>query len=346
MKAAIVSKSSPNKVVVVDKKLRPIKAHEALLDIECCGVCHTDLHVSNGDFGDVEGRVLGHEGIGIVSQIGAEVDNLKIGDRVAVAWFYEGCGTCEYCISGRETFCLNAKNAGYSVDGAMAEQCIVPAKYTVKVPDGLGSAEASSVTCAGVTCYKAVKVSHVRPGQYLAVYGVGGLGNLAVQYAKNVFNCKVIAVDVDDAKLKLAKKIGADLTFNSKTGNSSAWIKEKTDGGAHGAVVTATSKTAFNEAINCVRRAARVVAIGLPPETMDLSIVKTVLEGIEVVGSLVGTREDLAESLQFAAEGKVKPVVTMRPLDEVGDVFREMLNGQILGRMVLQMHPHHHHHPH
>jgi len=337
MKAAVVAKNSPYKVQIIEKELRPIKAYEALLDVECCGVCHTDLHVSNGDFGDVEGRILGHEGIGIVSQVGADVNNLKIGDRVAVAWFYEGCGVCEYCINGRETFCLHAKNAGYSVDGAMAEKCIISAKYAVKVPDNLGSAQASSVTCAGVTCYKAVKVASVRPGQWLAVYGVGGLGNLAVQYAKNVFNCKVIAIDIDDAKLKLAKECGADLIFNPKNGNSSTWIKQQTNGGAHAAIVTATAKSSFNEAVDCLRRCSRLVAVGLPSETIDLSIVKTVLEGIEVVGSLVGTREDLNEALQFAAEGKVTPLVTMRKLDEVGEVFNEMYNGEILGRMVLQM---------
>ncbi|CAK7009813.1 alcohol dehydrogenase AdhP [Saezia sanguinis] len=336
MKAAVVSKNSPNHVEVKDVTLREIKDHEALVDVECCGVCHTDLHVSHGDFGDVEGRVLGHEGVGIVKKIGKDVENLKIGDRVAIAWFYEGCGMCEYCISGRETFCLNVKNAGYTVDGAMAEQCIVPAKYAVKVPDGLPSAEASSVTCAGVTCYKAIKVSNVKPGQWIAIYGLGGLGNLAVQYAKNVFNAKVIAIDINDDKLKLAKEIGADLTFNSKTEDSGAWI-QKTIGGAHAAVVTAVSKVAFNQAVNCVRRASRVVAVGLPSETMDLSIPKTVLEGIQVVGSLVGTREDLTEALQFAAEGKVKPIVHMRSLDEVNAVFTEMEKGQILGRMVLDI---------
>jgi len=336
MKAAVVSKLSPHKVQIVEKNIRQIKAHEALLKIECCGVCHTDLHVSNGDFGDVEGRVLGHEGVGIVTQIGADVTNLKIGDRVAVAWFYEGCGICEYCISGRETYCLNAKNAGYSVDGAMAEQCIVSAKYAVKVPDGLDSAAASSITCAGVTCYKAIKVANIAPGQWVAVYGVGGLGNLAVQYAKNVFGCKVIAVDIDESKLKLAKECGADIIFNSNNGDSGAFIKQQTNGGAHAAVVTAVVKSAFNEAVDSLRKTARLVAVGLPSETMDLAIVKTVLDGIEVVGSLVGTREDLAESLQFAAEGKVKPIVTMRKLDEVDAVFNEMYNGDILGRMVLQ----------
>lgn len=194
MKAAVVTHD--HQIDVTDKKLRPLEHGEALLKMECCGVCHTDLHVKNGDFGDKTGVILGHEGIGIVEKVGPGVTSLKPGDRASVAWFFEGCGHCEYCNSGNETLCRSVKNAGYTVDGGMAEECIVTADYAVKVPDGLDSAAASSITCAGVTTYKAVKVSHIKPGQWIAIYGLGGLGNLALQYAKNVFNAKVIAVDV------------------------------------------------------------------------------------------------------------------------------------------------------
>ena len=196
MKAAVVTKD--HHVDVTDKTLRSLKHGEALLKMECCGVCHTDLHVKNGDFGDKTGVILGHEGIGVVAEVGPGVTSLKPGDRASVAWFYEGCGHCEYCNSGNETLCRSVKNAGYSVDGGMAEECIVVADYAVKVPDGLDSAAASSITCAGVTTYKAVKLSKIRPGQWIAIYGLGGLGNLALQYAKNVFNAKVIAIDVND----------------------------------------------------------------------------------------------------------------------------------------------------
>ena len=169
------------------KVLRPLETGEALVEVEYCGVCHTDLHVAHGDFGQVPGRVLGHEGVGIVKEIAPDVKSLKVGDRVSVAWFFEGCGTCEYCTTGRETLCRTVKNAGYSVDGGMAEQCIVTADYAVKVPDGLDPAQASSITCAGVTTYKAIKEAKVEPGQWVVLYGAGGLGNLAVQYAKKVF---------------------------------------------------------------------------------------------------------------------------------------------------------------
>ncbi len=243
------------------------------------------------------------KGSGWYKKVGPGVTSLKPGDRASVAWFFEGCGHCDYCNSGNETLCRSVKNAGYTVDGGMAEECIVTANYAVKVPDGLDSAAASSITCAGVTTYKAVKVSHIKPGQWIAIYGLGGLGNLALQYAKNVFNAKVIAIDVNDGQLELAASMGADLTINSLNEDAAKVIQEKT-GGAHAAVVTAVAKAAFNSAVDAVRAGGRVVAVGLPPEAMSLDIPRLVLDGIEVVGSLVGTRQDLVEAFQFAAEGK------------------------------------------
>ncbi|HGT5623354.1 TPA: alcohol dehydrogenase AdhP [Escherichia coli] len=304
MKAAVVTKD--HHVDVTYKTLRSLKHGEALLKMECCGVCHTDLHVKNGDFGDKTGVILGHEGIGVVAEVGPGVTSLKPGDRASVAWFYEGCGHCEYCNSD----------------------------YAVKVPDGLDSAAASSITCAGGTTYKAVKLSKIRPGQWIAIYGLGGLGNLALQYAKNVFNAKVIAIDVNDEQLKLATEMGADLAINSHTEDAAKIVQEKT-GGAHAAVVTAVAKAAFNSAVDAVRAGGRVVAVGLPPESMSLDIPRLVLDGIEVVGSLVVTRQDLTEAFQFAAEGKVVPKVALRPLADINTIFTEMEEGKIRGRMVI-----------
>ena len=278
MKAVVVNPESTG-VAVEEKVLRPLETGEALVEIEYCGVCHTDLHVAHGDFGQVPGRVLGHEGVGIVKEIAPDVKSLKVGDRVSVAWFFEGCGTCEYCTTGRETLCRTVKNAGYSVDGGMAEQCIVTADYAVKVPDGL---------------------------------------------------------DLNNDKLALAKEVGADIVINGlEVDDVPGLIKEKTDGGAHSAVVTAVSKVAFNQAVDSVRAGGRVVAVGLPSEMMELSIVKTVLDGIQVIGSLVGTRKDLEEAFQFGAEGLVVPVVQKRPIEDAVAIFDEMEKGQIQGRMVL-----------
>ena len=335
MKAVVVNPEGTDVQLVENKEIRPLETGEALVDIEYCGVCHTDLHVAHGDFGKVPGRVLGHEGIGIVKEIAPDVKSLKVGDRVSVAWFFEGCGACEYCTTGRETLCRTVKNAGYSVDGGMAEQCIVTADYAVKVPEGLDPVQASSITCAGVTTYKAIKEAQLQPGQWTVIFGAGGLGNLAVQYAKKVFNAHVVAVDINNDKLALAKEVGADIVINGhEVEDVAALIQEKT-GGAHSAVVTAVSKVAFNQAVDSVRAGGRVVAVGLPSEMMDLSIVKTVLDGIQVIGSLVGTRKDLEEAFQFGAEGLVVPVVQKRPVSDAVDVFDEMEAGTIQGRMVL-----------
>ncbi len=335
MKAVVVNPEGTDVQLVENKEMRPLETGEALVDIEYCGVCHTDLHVAHGDFGKVPGRVLGHEGIGIVKEIAPDVKSLTVGDRVSVAWFFEGCGACEYCTTGRETLCRTVKNAGYSVDGGMAEQCIVTADYAVKVPEGLDPAQASSITCAGVTTYKAIKEAQLQPGQWTVIFGAGGLGNLAVQYAKKVFNAHVVAVDINNDKLALAKEVGADIVINGhEVEDVAALIQEKT-GGAHSAVVTAVSKVAFNQAVDSIRAGGRVVAVGLPSEMMDLSIVKTVLDGIQVIGSLVGTRKDLEEAFQFGAEGLVVPVVQKRPVSDAVDVFDEMEAGTIQGRMVL-----------
>lgn len=336
MKAAVVTQNCDGNVEIIEKDIRPLEANEALVEVEYCGVCHTDLHVAAGDYGDKPGRVLGHEGIGIVTKVADGVSALNVGDRVSIAWLFKSCGACEYCNSGRETLCRSVLNAGYTADGGMATHCIVDADYAVKVPEGLDPAQASSITCAGVTTYKGIKVSGVRPGQWIAIYGAGGLGNLGVQYAKKVFGAHVIAVDINDDKLALAKESGADLVVNPAKEDAARFIQEKT-GGAHAAVVTAVSKTAFNSAVDCVRAGGRVIAIGLPPESMDLSIPRLVLDGIEVVGSLVGTRQDLAEAFQFGAEGLVVPVVQKRTLSEANEIFQEMRDGTIQGRMVIDM---------
>lgn len=337
MKAAVISQAQPGKVEFRQQAVRALASGEALVNVECCGVCHTDLHVVQGDFVPVPGRIPGHEGIGIVSAIADDVTSLKVGDRVSIAWFYEGCGVCEYCVSGRETFCRDVKNAGYSVDGAMAEQCIVKADYAVKVPEGLDPLVASSITCAGVTTYKAAQVSGVRPGQWLAIWGAGGLGNMAIQFARNVFNARVIAIDIQDDKLALAKASGADVTLNPNKEDVPARIQALTGGGAHSAIVVAVARSAFNQAVNSVRAGGKVVCVAVPAGELSLNIVKTVLDGIQIVGSLVGTRQDLAEAFQHALAGRVRPVVQPRKLEELNAIFKEMDDGTIQGRMVIDL---------
>ncbi len=344
MKAAVVRENPDGFVdLVEDWQPRDLSFGEALVDVEYCGICHTDLHVANGDFGNPNElnarpgyrRVIGHEGIGVVTKLGEGAsDYLKVGDRVSIAWFYSACGDCDYCISGNETFCRKVLNAGYTVDGAMAQQVVVDAKYAVKVPEGLDPMEASSLTCAGVTMYKALKVGETKPGQWVSVVGAGGLGNLAIQYAHNVFGAHVVAVDGNPDKLAAAKEMGAELLVNRKTEDVPAVIQE-TVGGVHNAQVTAVNTQAFDQSIASLRPMGKLVAVALPQGDMELNVVKTVLDGIEVKGSLVGTREDLKEAFQFGAEGKVTPLVQRADFRDINDVIEAMHRNQITGRMVI-----------
>lgn len=337
MKAVVVSDRLDGTVDIKEVPVPQVGHGQVLAKIEYSGVCHTDLHVAAGDFGQKPGRILGHEGVGVITEVGPGVDHLKVGDRVSIPWFFKGCGHCEYCVDGRETLCRQVINAGYTADGGMSEYTLLYADYTVKVPDALDPVEATSITCAGVTTYKAIKESGVRPGQWIVLFGAGGLGNLSVQYAKNVFDAQVIAVDLNEDKLLLAKDSGADVVINAlNVENVVEEIKQITGGyGAHVAVVTAVAKTAFNQAVDSVRAGGTVVAVGLPSDSIDLSIPRLVLDGIKVQGSLVGTRQDLAEAFEFGAQGKVKPIVQLRPVEDAQAIFDEMHAGLINGRMVL-----------
>ncbi|ANZ59144.1 alcohol dehydrogenase AdhP [Fructilactobacillus lindneri] len=334
VKAAVVRPDSDGYVDVKDVELRPIKDNEALVKVEYCGLCHTDLHVASGDFGKVPGRIIGHEGVGRVTQLGKDVDNLKIGDRVSIAWFYSADGTCKYCVTGNETLCRNVKNAGFTVDGAMAEECIVDAKYAVKVPEELDPVQATSLTCAGVTTYKALKEGDTKPGEWVEVVGAGGLGNLAVQLAKNVFGAKVVVTDGDPKKLQAAKDNGTDLVVNRHDDDATEQIIKGTNGGVHDAIVTAVSAPAFTNAVNSLEPNGTLVAVALPKGDMALNIDKTVLDGIKVAGSLVGTRQDLRETFDFGAAGDLKPIVRTDKLENINKVIDEMKAGKIVGRVV------------
>lgn len=308
---------------------------EVLVKIEACGVCHTDLHAVEGDW-PVKPRlpfIPGHEGVGHVVAIGAGVTHLKEGDRVGIPWLYSACGHCEHCLGGWETLCESQQNTGYSVNGGFAEYAVAAADYVGHLPAKVGFVEIAPVLCAGVTVYKGLKVTDTRPGQWVVISGIGGLGHMAVQYAK-AMGLNVVAVDIDDAKLDLARRLGASMTINAKTVDPVAFIKKEI-GGAHGALVTAVSPTAFSQAMNMVRRGGTVSLNGLPPGHFDLSIFDMVLNGVTVRGSIVGTRLDLQESLDFADAGKVAATVTTDRLEHINDVFERMHKGQIEGRVVL-----------
>jgi len=310
---------------------------EILVKIEASGVCHTDLHAARGDW-PVKPTlpfIPGHEGVGLVAAVGAGVTDVKEGDAVGVPWLYSACGHCTYCVTGWETLCESQRNTGYSVNGGFAEYVVAPSAYVGHLPAGADFAAMAPILCAGVTTYKGLKETDARPGEWVAISGIGGLGHVAVQYAK-AMGFHVAAIDVDPAKLDLAKRLGADLAVDGREPDAAATLVRETGGGAHGVLVTAVSTGAFGQAIAMVRRRGTVALVGLPPGDFPLPIFPVVLKRITIRGSIVGTRQDLSEAIAFAAEGAVRANVTVEPLAAINDVFGRMERGQIEGRIVLR----------
>ncbi len=313
-------------------------AGQVLVRIEASGLCHTDIHAAHGDWPvkPTPPFVPGHEGVGIIESLGAGVTNRSVGDRVALPWLGHACGHCDYCISGWETLCESQQNTGYSIDGGLAEFAVADADYVVPVPAGVSPHDAAPLTCAGVTTYKAIKVAGIRPTERVAVFGVGGLGHLAVQYAA-IVGGTVIAVDVEQAKLDLAAELGADHLVNARETDPVAAIEQL--GGADVAVVLAVTPTVFEQAHASLRRGGRLICVGLPPETegpMALPIFPTVLKGISVIGSIVGTRQDLVEVFELHARGRTRVVAETRKLDEINASIDDVLAGRTTARIVFE----------
>jgi len=334
MKAAVVEKFG-EPLVVREVPIPAPGPGQALVEVFATGVCHTDLHAVDGDWPIKPTLPFtpGHEGAGIVAVVGPGVTHLKEGDRVGIAWLHSACGHCEYCLSGWETLCLEQQNSGYSVNGSFAQYALGHADYLGRIPKNLPFVDAAPILCAGVTTYKGLKQTGARPGEWVVISGVGGLGHVAIQYAK-AMGLHVAAVDLGPEKMALARKLGAEITIDAKTQDPAKEI-QKQIGGAHGVLVTAVSLIAFKQAVGMLRRGGTCVLNGLPPGEFPVSIFDIVLNGNTIRGSIVGTRLDLEEALAFAAEGKVKATIETLPLERINDVFSRLKRGQVNGRVVL-----------
>lgn len=309
---------------------------QIVVKTEACGVCHTDLHAARGDWPvkPTPPFIPGHEGIGRVFAVGTGVNHVKEGDRVGVPWLYSACGHCEYCLSAWETVCGSAQFGGYTVNGGFAEYILADPSYVARIPAGLSAVDAAPIICAGVTTYKGIKECATKAGDWVVVSGAGGLGHLAIQYAK-AMGLNVCAVDIDEKKLQHASLMGADATINASLPNAVELVKKVTSGGAHGVLITAPSLAAFKQGVAMTRKRGTCVLTGLPPGEFPFPLFDVVLNCITVRGSLVGTRQDMAEALAFAAEGKVKADIERQPLSAINTVFERLERGQVKARVVL-----------
>jgi propanol-preferring alcohol dehydrogenase len=310
--------------------------NEILVKTEACGVCHTDLHAADGDWPlkPAPPFIPGHEAIGTVVAMGDGVTSVTMGERVGVPWLYSACGHCEYCLTAWEPICASAKFGGYTQNGGFAPYLIANPDYVAHIPAGLSARQAAPLICAGITTYKGIKETEAKAGQWIAISGCGGLGHLGIQYAK-AMGLLVCAVDVDDGKLALAQKLGADAIVNARHDDALAAVRKATNGGAHGVLITAPSLPAFTQGVEMTRKNGTCVLVGLPPGEFPLPLFDVVANCITIRGSFVGNRADMAEALDFAARGKVTADIEIQPLAAINDVFMRLAEGKVAGRVVL-----------
>ena len=335
MQAAVVEQFG-KPMVIQEVDIPAVGTGQVLLKTEACGVCHTDIHAAHGDWPvkPTLSFIPGHEGIGIVVAVGPGVTAVKEGERVGVPWLYSACGHCEYCLAGWETVCPEAQFGGYTKNGGFAEYILADPNYVAHIPAGLKPTEAGPIICAGITTYKGVKQTEARPGEWVVISGAGGLGHLAIQYAK-VMGLNVCAVDIDDGKLDHAKRLGADFTVNAKAGDPVAAVKKATGGGAHGVLITAPSLGAFKQGVGMTRKKGTCVLVGLPPGEFPVPLFDVVANCVTIRGSFVGTRKDMAEALAFAAADKVRADIELQPLSAINKVFERLEHGDVPSRVVI-----------
>lgn len=336
MRAAVVTELG--KPLTIQERPVPVPGKgQILVRMEACGVCHTDIHAAHGDW-PAKPRppfVPGHEGVGTIEEFGpGEFGGMQIGMRVAIPWLASACGVCRYCVAGWETLCESQRNTGFSVDGAYSDYAAADARFVVPVPSDVSALEAAPLTCAGVTTYKAVRVAGVRPAERVAVFGVGGLGHMALQYAK-IAGAFTVGVDVSHEKLQMAVELGADSVTHATEEDPVAEIKAM--GGADVAIVTTSTSDSFAQAYASLRRGGRLVCVGLPPAgQLTVPIFDTVISGKTIIGSIVGTRNDLADVFRLHSAGRTEVITTARKLDDINDCFADVLAGRVRARLVLE----------
>ncbi len=335
MKAAVVEQFG-QPLVLQEWDIPTVGAGQILVKTEACGVCGTDLHAARGDW-PLKPKppfIPGHEGIGRVVAVGAGVTLVKEGDRVGVPWLYSACGHCEYCLTAWETVCPDAQFGGYTKNGGFAEYILADPNYVAHIPAGLEARDAAPIICAGITTYKGIKETETKPGEWIVISGAGGLGHLAIQFGL-AMGLQVCAVDIDDGKLAHAKRLGAHFTVNARAGDPVAAVKQATGGGAQGVLITAPSLSAFKQGVGMTRKCGTCVLVGLPPGEFPVPLFDVVANCVTVRGSFVGTRQDMADALAFAAAGKVKAEIELQPLSAINEVFRRLEHGEVAARVVI-----------
>lgn len=291
---------------------------EVLLRMQACGLCHSDVFVTTLEKLPLAPVTLGHEGIGRVEAIGADVTGWTVGDRAGITFLGATCGTCEWCTSGRRRFCPKQSNFGYTLQGALSDYAIAPAAALARVPEDLPADIAAPLCCAGWTAYRALLEAAIEPGQSVALFGYGGLGHLALQIARHR-GLRVSVSDPADGKRQQARADGAELDAR----------------GVDAAIVFTAAPAAIPQAFRVLKRGGTLVLVGLSVASYELPLVDTVLKGITVKGSYLGSADDLSAVFALAAEGVLKPHVHTHSLDQAPALLHQLRSGELAGRAVV-----------
>ena len=306
---------------------------EVRLQTEACGLCHSDLFIQSLPSLPRAPVTLGHEAIGTIEQLGPDVEGFRKGDRVGLTYLYRGCGWCDSCQKFRPELCPRQLNTGYHVDGAFAEFVVAGADSIVKAPADLPASHLAPLCCAGWTAYHAVAATDLEPGSWLAIYGIGGLGHLAIQFAK-LRGLRVAAVDLAPEKLSLASELGAEITVNAREEDPSGVLRKKLRG-AHAAISFAASASAAAQAFASLRRNGTLILVGLAAEKFELPLVDVVLKQIRIHGSFLGRREELGEVFAIARRGDLRMEVRTCLLEDLPQAIDDMHAGKLTGRTVV-----------
>ena len=335
MRAALLTQyGSPLEIKTV---ARPIpKAGEILVKIEASGVCFTDVHIARGDHASPNPLplIMGHEGVGQVVEVGSPDGRFGVGDRVGIGYVYSACGHCRECHTGGENYCSDFDATGYSVSGCFAEYVCLRQDWAAAIPSNISPVEAAPLMCAGSAAYASLKKTDLKAGDTVAIFGLGGLGQYAIQIAKQS-GMKVIAVDIDKDKLDTAKELGADETV---VANGDAIASIKALGGADGCVNFAPVGATWPLMLAVCKPRAKLVLTAVPADQLAFYAHELIERGLQVIGNSASNRQEMNELLQLAANGKIKGVINTRSLDEVNIAIADLQAGKAEGRTVLEFH--------
>src|SRR6267154_2014873 len=325
---------APGKLELVQKPFTEPPPGHVRIRVEACGVCHSDSATVEGILPIQGPRVPGHEAVGRIDAIGEAVQGWKLDQRVGVGFLGGNCGYCDYCRDGDLVNCTNQGYTGVQHDGGYAEMMIAKASGLIAVPDALSSVAAAPLLCAGLTTFNALRNSPARAGDLVAVFGVGGLGHLGVQYARRM-GFEVVAIDRGDDRAELSKKLGAHHYIDSSTADVAKALQER--GGAQVVLATASGGKAVAAAVNGLRRGGVVISLGATDEPIELSAFALLFQSLAVEGALTGTPAAGDAALRFSTITDVTAMVETMPLERAAEAYARMMAGQARFRMVLTM---------